>query len=297
MANEGAAVATSDQAQAMPAIGTPGLKAASTAAAPSTGAKDASKPQQQAKATAGKGEGADHSLQSGPKSSTSVAQENATSGTTEAPAEVATGAPVPDGGDHTATAPAVSATASNAAAEGDAGEGASLASRAGRWRLSVHVPAAQVQDLLPAAQLLSAANQPGGDYGAAKASFLDSLHTRGAGLTADELRRQVDVLSDVAATSEPKSKKAKQQAAAKGAAASSSSLVPSTPGSSSSSGSSAIPGLQDLAGRWSGRIEVFGGGDGATNIDFALKGDEWRWVRVLCPLVLCFAPPSFLQLF
>jgi hypothetical protein len=34
--------------------------------------------------------------------------------------------------------------------------------------------------------------------------------------------------------------------------------------------------LQELSGKWAGRIEVFGIPAGATNIDFALRGEDWR---------------------
>lgn len=76
-----------------------------------------------------------------------------------------------------------------------------------RWRLHISVPYAAVQDLLPAAQLLSSVNKPNVDYGAAKAAFLAALqhaidsaagiispggqNSAAPAILADDLRRQV----------------------------------------------------------------------------------------------------------
>lgn len=47
---------------------------------------------------------------------------------------------------------------------------------------------------------------------------------------------------------------------------------PSTPASNG-----AMPGLQDLRGQWSGSCQAYGGGGGATNVDFNLQGSTWSW--------------------
>lgn len=245
-----------------------------------------------------------------------------------------------------------------------------------------------MQDLIPAAQLLSAASQPGGDYGAAKAAFLEALRgspadaaaaaavgqgvgaeageeagaagqgeagahvaTKGIGLVADDLRRQVSVLcmafvrlpvracqAPVAFTCltnpalhrvsrttagdalhtvvevkrhanrdpscspllcqvemtpadaplvlgppEPApgstagtTNSTAAQGGADGAGDGSTTGAGGTAGGTAGDTSSALPALRDLQGRWSGRIEVFGGAAGATNIDFALQGEDWR---------------------
>jgi hypothetical protein len=39
----------------------------------------------------------------------------------------------------------------------------------------------------------------------------------------------------------------------------------------------ALPGLQELRGQWSGGVQAYGGGGGATNVDFNLRGAEWQW--------------------
>lgn len=42
-------------------------------------------------------------------------------------------------------------------------------------------------------------------------------------------------------------------------------------------GQGPLPGLQDLKGRWSGSIQAYGGGGGATNCEFDVKGEAWQW--------------------
>ena len=36
-------------------------------------------------------------------------------------------------------------------------------------------------------------------------------------------------------------------------------------------------GLQDLRGQWSGAIQAYGGGGGATAVEFNLRGRDWHW--------------------
>ena len=38
-----------------------------------------------------------------------------------------------------------------------------------------------------------------------------------------------------------------------------------------------LPGLQDLRGQWSGAIQAYGGGGGATAVEFNLRGRDWHW--------------------
>lgn len=38
-----------------------------------------------------------------------------------------------------------------------------------------------------------------------------------------------------------------------------------------------LPGLQDVRGQWSGSIQAYGGGGGATSCDFDVKGQTWQW--------------------
>ena len=44
-----------------------------------------------------------------------------------------------------------------------------------------------------------------------------------------------------------------------------------------SSSRSALSGLQDLKGQWSGSAQAYGGGGGATNVDFNVRGQSWQW--------------------
>lgn len=39
----------------------------------------------------------------------------------------------------------------------------------------------------------------------------------------------------------------------------------------------AFPGLQELRGRWNGTFQAYGGGGGAANVDFNVRGQDWRW--------------------
>lgn len=38
-----------------------------------------------------------------------------------------------------------------------------------------------------------------------------------------------------------------------------------------------LPGLQDLKGQWNGTFQAYGGGGGAANVDFNMKGQDWIW--------------------
>lgn len=38
-----------------------------------------------------------------------------------------------------------------------------------------------------------------------------------------------------------------------------------------------VPGLQDLRGSWAGSLQAYGGGGGASNVDFDIKGIDWQW--------------------
>ncbi|GAX75992.1 hypothetical protein CEUSTIGMA_g3435.t1 [Chlamydomonas eustigma] len=71
---------------------------------------------------------------------------------------------------------------------------------AGRWRIEVTVPQADVQDVLPAAQLLSTSLGPGRsgmrDYGASKGLFISSLADGSCDQKMEDLRFQVDSLNE-----------------------------------------------------------------------------------------------------
>ena len=50
-------------------------------------------------------------------------------------------------------------------------------------------------------------------------------------------------------------------------------------GAASSDGGSSggLRGLQDVRGEWRGAVQAYGGGGGATSVDFDLKGQAWEW--------------------
>ena len=39
----------------------------------------------------------------------------------------------------------------------------------------------------------------------------------------------------------------------------------------------ALPGLQDVRGQWKGSWEAYGGGGGATSVEFGVRGEDWEW--------------------
>lgn len=84
---------------------------------------------------------------------------------------------------------------------------------------------------------------------------------------AQQARLQARKLEDAVAANSPASSAA--AAAALGGSAEAS------PGKTSSRGS--VPGLQDLKGSWSGGFQAYGGGGGAANTDFDVKGSDWQW--------------------
>ena len=101
------------------------------------------------------------------------------------------------------TGPAGSAAAADpaSASEPAVATAPTAPASAGRWRLEVIVPRADVQDILPAAQLLSTSlvggprgggggNGSGRDYNTAKAGVLSALGGSG-GIALEDLRLQV----------------------------------------------------------------------------------------------------------
>lgn len=133
----------------------------------------------------------------------------------------------------------------------------------GRWRLRVDVPAADMQEILPAARLLqSAASQAPADYERAKTAFIEAVKT--AALKASDLNAQLVAFAEKAAgiAGMP------QSSAAPGARANSSSVAAPLV---------QLPALQDVRGNWSGSIQAFGGGGGATSCEFDVRGNGWQW--------------------
>ena len=120
----------------------------------------------------------------------------------------------------------------------------------GRWRIQVHVPNADVQEILPGMRLLSQATSVREtDYEQARENFLKGLEE--GGLTSpplSEFVRTVDRSKEVDTNSE----------------------------ASEIGGVSVLPGIQSLRGKWSGTLQAFGGGGGASTLNFNLKGNSWK---------------------
>ena len=54
----------------------------------------------------------------------------------------------------------------------------------------------------------------------------------------------------------------------------------------------AAPVHQDVKGTWTGSLEAYGGGGGASNVDFNVKGTGWQWAeyktdQVSCAVLCC----------
>lgn len=128
----------------------------------------------------------------------------------------------------------------------------------GRWRLRMDVPSADMQEILPAARLLqSAASLGPADYERAKTAFITSVTD--LYLRAQDLNAQLRTLTE---------KGIGIQSPAATNAASRGQLVPS---------GLQLPALQDARGQWSGSIQAFGGGGGATSCEYDVRGHAWQW--------------------
>ena len=62
-----------------------------------------------------------------------------------------------------------------------------------------------------------------------------------------------------------------------------------SPSGKGSSSRGSVPGLQDLKGSWSGAFQAYGGGGGAANTDFDVKGADWQWGNYRMDQV-CYQP-------
>ncbi|KAK9804274.1 hypothetical protein WJX72_004315 [[Myrmecia] bisecta] len=146
---------------------------------------------------------------------------------------------------------------------------AALLEPKGRWRIQVAVPFADMEEILPAARLLSrATSMTAVDYERAKNLFLSGV--KNAGMAATDLSRQLDaaaqqIRADLGSEAVPE------------VAASSGASLTSRAAGGGGLGPRGLPGLQDLRGEWNGSFEAYGGGIGASNVDFNLKGSNWVW--------------------
>ena len=147
------------------------------------------------------------------------------------------------------------------------------ASSEGQWHMKLTVPEAELEEILPAARLLSsAAAEKHTDYDRAKEAFLKRVPDFGK--HAEQLHEALEtmaqaVLAEVVGQGDLRAKQEKQQQQQQGPKA-----------------SQHLPGLQDLKGRWSGTVEARGGGaaaqtsassspEGSTSVAFDLEGKGW----------------------
>ena len=114
------------------------------------------------------------------------------------------------------------------------------------------------------------------------------------------LRLQVEELTKALTYPEPNDADTTAGAAqgSKQAGGKGSSLPSSAAGGASGGGRGGLRGLQDVRGEWRGAVQAYGGGGGATSVDFDLKGQAWEWGdygldQVLC--IMLFEPPKRLN--
>jgi hypothetical protein len=142
----------------------------------------------------------------------------------------------------------------------------------GRWRWQVLVPGADVEEMLPAAQILSSASRVSpGAYSEAKAAFLKGVENAAINLDgfSEQLEKVLSIDGKDGGTSsgKPASLKSFRGDARRGA-------IGETMQHNSGP---ALPALQDLHGRWKGSVQAYGGGGGHSAVDFNLEGETWRW--------------------
>eukprot|EP00873_Tetraselmis_striata_P029672 jgi/Tetstr1/449936/TSEL_036990.t1 len=137
----------------------------------------------------------------------------------------------------------------------------------GQWKVKVTVPGAELEEILPAARLLSAATgeQPV-DYEKAKGRFLEGVSAFGQ--HTQQLNKMLDATARAAMIE--LGADTQRASAAPGGAAGKAREGQSRPGPAG------LPGLQDLKGHWSGTVEAVGGSSpDDCRVAFNLHGERW----------------------
>ncbi|KAL6785562.1 hypothetical protein ACKKBF_B00775 [Auxenochlorella protothecoides x Auxenochlorella symbiontica] len=164
-----------------------------------------------------------------------------------------------------------------------AGAGASPAPRGlagGKWRVQVNVPAADMQEILPAARVLqNATGLRPSDYERCKADFLAAMASSGLSARGG-LGAALPGWGGAAGGEDGGVAAARDGGDGGGAPTGPSPL--GTLGSGAPDGHAPpaggqLPGLQDVAGRWRGRAQVYGSSHGSLRAEFDVRGDGWRW--------------------
>jgi len=152
----------------------------------------------------------------------------------------------------------------------------------GRWRWQISVPGAEVEEMLPALQILAAASRVSPtSYTAAKEKFLEGIKQSARKL--EKLTKQLEIFqerpdgdqegaeSSFAVDAETKGQSFSRDRISQNE--SREALKRST----ASAGGGSKPTLLDLYGRWQGTVQAYGGGGGPTAMDFDVKGEEWAF--------------------
>ena len=153
---------------------------------------------------------------------------------------------------------------------------------AGRWRWHVSVPHASIEEMLPAAQLLSRATSSYPiDYINAKGMFLEGVRT--LQLTAEQITKQLESTAKSALTRQNEGV-VNEEAAGEDAAKAGHSQpkakskgIPWLGSKSSARKQVAKLGLQDLRGKWKGSMQAYGSKGGSVVAEFDVKGEDWNW--------------------
>ena len=154
----------------------------------------------------------------------------------------------------------------------------------GRWRLRVDVPAADMQEILPAARLLqSAATRHPADYERAKTAFISAV--REVSLKAEGLNAQLRSLAEKLSTEFLNNDDFNVPPSSSSSSSQKAGAAPSAPTPTSSS-TFQLPALQDVHGHWNGSVQAFGGGGGATSCEFDIRGTDWQWGQAKLDMVV-----------
>lgn len=153
----------------------------------------------------------------------------------------------------------------------------------GRWRWQISVPAADVEEMLPAIQLLTRAKRSvPGNYLRAKTQFLEGIRSS-IGAATDALYVQVEKAAAAAAAEETKrvQSQAEAEPEREGAPTRLKRRLSFVGGfglhEAASRDVHTPPTLQDLRGSWQGTLLSYGGGTGSTAAEFDVQGQEWQW--------------------
>ncbi|MAD20600.1 MAG: hypothetical protein CMJ52_10720 [Planctomycetaceae bacterium] len=152
----------------------------------------------------------------------------------------------------------------------------SISSRGGgRWRWQVAVPHAVIEEMLPAAQLLSRATSSYPiDYSNAKGMFLEGIKT--LKITAQEIGKQLEYSAKSALERQNIGQKEEVEIPKAQGQHKWSKGLPWI-GSKAPAKAKAKLGLQDLRGKWKGSMQAYGSTGGAVVAEFDVKGEDWEW--------------------